>query len=464
MYSDVQYQQLPKGVLFNVLVFLAFFASTPALTPLPVGGAILNLREVCLILLPLVYSFYPNRDIQVISKPVKYLVVAFVLMTLLSEMLKIPVYASGLSSYFRAFRVCVALFSAMLILIQGVKIDPEGIKKAILLSLLVSFILTVVLDVMGMGPKTIAAGDEQIELNSDNGRFGNQNASMAIFAIAFLLDRKLLMETFGRQKLLAYITFSFAVIILVFSFNRTMLAAAAIMVAYYFLRGFSVKKIFQIAILAAICVKVLMYLYDTNKKVKDQFDYRIFTVWEHGFDQENREAIAGQRTMLYKFYEERFGEYYPLGIPIEVGFAPNSKTGKPMNTSDISVLTITLRYGIIVGIVFLILIWQLFRTMQKKYPGHKKANKVYNKLVVPYIMGFLCSLNIDLFARHNFIVFLVLFLFAFVFDNGVIYNHGSLHYDPLPAGTLPEEPGNNRAGGNIKPGGLADSDFNSAYT
>lgn len=213
----------------------------------------------------------------------------------------------------------------------------------------------------------------------------------------------------------------------------------SLIILYYMIRRLSVKKVLIIGITIFTCVKLVIWFYETNSVVKRQIDRRILIVWEKGWEGLSESAIKGERDVLYSQYKQRFSDYTYLGVPMEKGLA-RTYAGYVGNITDISLATVTLRYGVFAGILFLLLLYHLVRRLLRRYRTDKNANRVYNIMVLPLLVAFLSSFNIDLQARQNFIFLFVVCMICFVFDNKVIYHYhlsynryGAMLRDPLPA-------------------------------
>lgn len=417
---------LPKGVLFNIVLFLTFFLSNAALSSFK-AGVIINIRQIGMILLPMIYFLYPDRGIHVINKTTRTLIIILLLVFFLSDLLKIPFYATSLSNVPKSWRICASLISILLVVIQGVKIDPEGIKKTLLLALLTSFFLTLALGVLGLGPSAVTADDSTIDVGGSAGRFGNDNASFALIAVALLFHKEQFQRIFGRNLLLARVTCVSSIFILLLTFNRTMIMGMLLMTAYFLLRRLSAKKLLILGVLILASVRLMVWFYETNDTVKRQIDRRILIIYEKGWEGVQESGIKGNRDVLWKQYEQRLYDYPYIGVPMEEGLA-RTAFGYLSSITDMSMATVTLRFGVVAGLLYLLLLWCLLMQLRRKYPNDKDANKVYNILVLPLMMGFVCSFNIDLLSRHNFIYEFILCMMCFVFDNKLIYNYHLSHY------------------------------------
>jgi hypothetical protein len=414
---------LSKGVLFNILLFLSIFLSNPMLSAVGVGGVVTNVREIGLILMPIVYAFYPSKNIYLFDKRCRITVVFLLIAIFCSELFKILAYNSSISGAMRSLRVSLALTTSLFLIIQGVKLDPKLLTRTVLYSLLVSFLLTIVLDVLGFGPQNIAAGDRELAISASAGRYVNQNASIGLIGVLFLINRKAFSEVFGENKKVAYITLVLSVIMLIISFNRTLLLGLAIILAVNTVTNFTLKKVFKVFCYLAILFLSCMALYNNNPAVKAQVDRRILVAFEGNDKNVNADAIKkdvyeGNRDFLYRQFFEKLIEYPYFGVPSEVGLAKIEDREESVNTTDISLMTVTLKYGWLSGFLFLVLVFKISRSLKRAYINN---NKIYNFLYLPFVVGFVCSFNLDLFVRHNFILVFILLLMCFIYENRVVY-------------------------------------------
>jgi len=105
------------------------------------------------------------------------------------------------------------------------------------------------------------------------------------------------------------------------------------------------------------------------------------------------------RMGLYKEYLSSLLSHFPVGQGL--GLPLSSQTGN-VYTTDISLLSFMLPYGIFGLAIFLIFLVCLYRLIQRiPYAQLRKS------LLLLYLVSIVMSLNLDVFSRNNFVIFFV---------------------------------------------------------
>ncbi len=409
-YQRNESRPLPKGYIFNALLFLIFFLPVWDLATFKAGPVITNLREMCLLLLPIVYFFYP-RGKNSLSMQTKYWILLFFIILVATELIKKVYYGLGPMDAVKNFRITLPVLSGLLICLQGKKIDPKFCIKTVMVALIISYILTPLLVIIGIQPSTFSLEGRSMEVGlMDDGRFSNNNFEFSLIGIALLFYiPKVQTWQRGFKKLILFAAI-LSVLILILSFNRTVLAAGALLGIILLATNLEVRILKYILITVIITGAIGGYFYTSNPIIQRQVDQRILVV----FEEENALAESvyyNNRDVLYETYINKLKDYWMLGMP---GGEPVINFENMVSSkSDISLYNIWIRYGLLSIIVFTVILILIYVDQRKKVkwlPENSLSRQIAKAVVIAYPFYVLISLNIDALVAHNAILFLLLLI------------------------------------------------------
>lgn len=416
--SPERLRGLPKGYFFSFLLALAFLPPDYRLLYFPaLGGVILSAREVCLLILPVVYYFfYPNRSIHVIGVDLRKLIFVFFGIIVLAEVLKMGFYRQSVFDIAKNIRTGIPLFSGLLIIVQGVKMNPKSCIGMFLGILAISLLLTPLMFLLGIEPGYRDLGHGEIDLELvRQGRFYNQNFGFAFIGVVALLISGNWKQT-GRTDRTIYCFLlaasAFAVLVAVLTFNRTYLAGISLVSLFCTIRYFRASLVLKVVLVALLGIGPSVLLYKSNDEVQRQVDKRILDVVE---DPELflESVYYDNRDVLYSYYLDRLQQYWMVGLP---GYLPVWVSSVGTNSkSDISLYNIWIRYGVCSFIIFMIISGKMFFEFRRRLARPEDDNLgsgVLRAVVISLPFYFLAGLNIDALVSHNSIFF-ILFLLTF---------------------------------------------------
>ncbi len=411
---------LPKGYIFNLLLFLIFVLPDWDLGSFQLGPVITDIREVSLVLLPIVYFFYPSQNKSSLRLATKYWILAFFILLVGTELVKKMHYGISLFDTIKNLRIGVPVFSGLLVLLQGKKVNPEFCLKTILVAIIISCVLTPLFVLLGIEPANFTLEDRQLQVQYlEQGRLINDNYEFGLIGIALLyLVPKVHTYKTGLKRLLL-IASVFSLIIMVLFFNRTLLTATFLLGLILFFKNFSLKTLAYITGAVVLIAVIGGYFYQTNAEVREQVQDRILIVFqEEGGLAES--VYYDNRDKLYAEYLDQLGDHWLLGIPggdvlIDTGNVMSSK-------SDISFFNVWIRYGIVAEIVFIIIFIAVCLDHKKKLEYLPRGSLSYQigravMLTIPLFV--LVSFNVDVLVGHNAILFLLLFMNFFDVDREI---------------------------------------------
>lgn len=401
---------LPKGYIFNGILFLIFVLPIWDIATFQLGPVITDLREVCLVILPAVYFFYPSRKSS-LSLQTKYWIIAFFILLIATELIKKMYYEISLFDTVKNFRVTLPVLSGLLICLQGRKIDPEFTVKTVLSALLISFILTPLMVIVGMEPATFNMEGKELQISyMRNGRFANDNFEFSLLGIALLFYIPKIRMRKKRFKKLILVTSILSILMLILSFNRTMMAAGFLLGLILLLTNLNKKTLTYVFLTAVFAGSIAGYFYTTNPNIQRQVDRRILTVLqEEGALAES--VYYGNRDKLYAIFLDKLEDNWILGLPGGVSLIDNENTIS--SKSDISFYNVWIRHGLTAMLIFMIILALIYADQRRKMdwmPDFSLGHQVAKAVVVTFPFYVIVSLNIDSLVAHNAVLFLLLLI------------------------------------------------------
>lgn len=403
------------GIFFNFLLFIGFFLPFKELGYFSLGPVIFSVSEFAFILLPIVYFFYKKTDIYPLGKGIRN-VALFLLVTLaLVGMLKVLSGQDSPFSLLKQYRPIVPFLSGLLILTQGLKINPRIAFITLITAILVSNLGAIVLSFYGISDAGRMIDGRFIAIETmTQGRFAADNGTFSILALLFLVFIK--RRDFPLLLYLFFVScFLITAIVGALTFNRTMLVFYPVVFIIGSIFAFSIQRTLRISFALILVGIVVIGSYYTIDEVQRQVDKRILSV-QYGVDSLLEAGYYETREFLYVHYLEIIKNYWFIGSPGSIstgGFVKASMDGSPLRITDISVVTIAILFGLIAAFVF-ILFWgyywfSVFKIFKFFQVRKGDSPFILSVLVFGLPIYFIMSLNFDLIARQQ-VVFVLLIL------------------------------------------------------
>lgn len=416
--QDERLESLPKGYLFGFLLALAFLPPDYRFLYLPsFGGIIFSAKEISLMALPVVYYFfYPDRKLHVISPGLRQLIFLFFGAIVLAEFLKMGFYRQSVGDIAKSVRVGIPLFSGLLILVQGVKLNPKWCVSVFLSILALSMLLTPIMPFLGLDGVYRDLGDAEIELEVlKRGRIFNQNFPFALIGVAALfVCRKWGAGDRAERRLyhLVVALSCLSVLVAVLSFNRTFLAGMALVGVICSIRYFQASRLVKGGLIVLIAIGPALAFYNTSEEVQRQVDTRILEVLEDR-DVFLERIYYQNRAQMYEYYWGDLKQFWSLGLP---GYRHPWVTSEGTSSkTDISLYNIWIKYGLGALVVFVVF-WAKFYRSARNWLGRIQSDSIAGGLLRAVVVAFpvylLASLNMDVLVHHN-AGFYILFLMTF---------------------------------------------------
>jgi len=252
----------------------------------------------------------------------------------------------------------------------------------------------------------LASSEEVTEIVLTHGRLYWTNSCLTFFMALFLMAHNV--DIPKRKVLLAFLI-SFAAMFN--TFNRTVIIGMLLFMLGYLvsekglIRKF--KKLFLISGIILLAVIVIILASHIDERIIKLIQLRylgygdINNVYYHALEQ--------RRYPLYAQYLYSLKEYFPLGQGLGRPFSIHF-TGEPIYTSDISLISFVLPFGVFGFAIFSFFSYKLYSLIGslKNTKWAKESHLIALMLTVFLLM----SLNIDFFSRNNFVIYFVVLLLS----------------------------------------------------
>ncbi|AQX12437.1 hypothetical protein BAX94_02190 [Elizabethkingia meningoseptica] len=322
----------------------------------------------------------------------KILSIVILLYCLLNEIILKPIFYPSLDgSLFYSMRMGLPFFAVLTFFIFGYNFDIKQTWRTICLAVAFSGVLSI-LSLYFYIP-FLVSDDELMQLGT-TGRIFNDNSNIGLIMFFILLYCK---ETWLFNGIINKIGVLMGCMLLILSFNRTMLFCVFLLFIFnLFSKKITYKKIINYFFIICLCGIVFIFLYNTFPAIKNQIDSRILYLFLDSI-QSNDRLIESNRDFIYEGIQKAINDgYWVLGMPYSVPVFYNIFSNTYVNFTDISIINILLRFGIIC----LLLVVSLFKRMYQMLTRNGK---------VLLFLYFIASANIDLFFRHITVLFIFVF-------------------------------------------------------
>lgn len=306
------------------------------------------------------------------------------------------------SSWVTQTRFFLPFIVACMALLTRLYIDKAKFLNGITLVLAVSALLAIIIHLFFKDFLAYAfAASDDVSRIIQGGRMYWGSSVLALFGFAaFMIEKNK-----NRRMLLMLAVFVILVAIL-FTQNRTILAGLMFLffAAQFFVFKKAVRPFVYISIFSLISAVIFFYFASNDMIVL--FQKRLFLTDSAGAEIDHAFFIG--RVGLYNQYLDRLGSTFPFGQSLGLPFAYGIFSGEPIFVSDISLLSFSISFGLLGLVALLIFIAKLFKSFEKYKMIYRndKSPKVFYWLL---FTAFIISLNVDIFSRNIFVVYLAVF-------------------------------------------------------
>ncbi len=391
-----QYKLLKKFFLF--FLFLAF--ALPRAYILPIGFA-LEFRELAFLMLP-VFNILARKENHFLFESVKHRKIKrgihwFIIVVIFTEfLLKGVLFDQSFDEGIKSMRLGLPLFSGLLLVTQGLNVNVNQAWRTLLLAILTSVLLSFTNFFFPL-PFITSLNDEEVQ-PLFTGRLGNLNFSFGIVGLYLLMTNTSSVYMNGglvRRSSLA------AIVALIGAFNRTYLVILVLEFGVLFSKKYSLKKILKMTLLMSVFFSTLIYLNNNNLVLRNQVEKRFISILSGEISVEES-FLVDNRDYIYESIVNRISEGYwitglPYKTPIFVREARYNRNEMNMSKTDISIVNILLRFGII---PLLILVYVLVTMVKLRF-------LFFNLTFIFYLLA---SINIDALFNQNS-AFFIFFIF-----------------------------------------------------
>lgn len=381
--------------LFCSILFCALFLPTNDF--FVIQSIDITLKAVLFVFLAIINIFGRHKNQFILSKEIRTLSFAFIFITFFTEIIIKPLYFyESISNGFKSFYLGMPLFLGLTLLLFNLRINIKMIWNTLCLAILVSVVLSILSLFVNIPIYQYEDRFTQFSDSFGGGRIPNANASFGIIALIILMkypNRWFSAHLFYK---LAYIV---SILSLIITFNRTYIGLLIIIYLILFIRDFSTKEIFKNLAIPALIITFTVYFYNTNEMVEKQVNERILYLFDDKI-KSNDNLFQDNRDMIYEGVVNNIHEgYWMIGLPFTKPMFYMYLLKVNAQYTDTSFVNILLRFGFIPLIIFMIILFRMYKT--SGMPLFKYV----------FIIFVLASLNIDSLYRHNTIFFLFVLYF-----------------------------------------------------
>lgn len=402
------------GWLFQCVMFLTFVLPISGIGAIQVGSAVVEPREFGFILLPMIYMCYPRTKLGDKEWRLKGAVILLLVAIGLTAPLKTFIVRESVNGFLRDLRMILPLLSGLGIVLLGVRIRPMVTMLVLLYAILGSFLVSLVLYLLGIDSVDFMVDGQSAEVMLFNkGRFVSMNAPFCILAWGVLLSKRK-MKLPLLLSVSIYVVCPMAIMAGILTFNRTIAVAQLLIIAinYRLLIG-SRKVVLVISVIAFVAIGLAAVL-KSDSDVLNQVEARIL-VAKDGLSELLDAGYYGTRDELYRGYVDVLKEYWLVGSPNKVKVTERSWVAGMEDTraTDISVVTMASLFGVFVAGCFCWFWWVLFSDFLRYSRLHRRRVQGYDFFLRATLQALpiyaLVSLNYDVLARAPIVLVIILF-------------------------------------------------------
>lgn len=395
--------------LFFFVFFISFYSPVNSASFFGITSVMISSSEVAFILLPLINLSIRNKNkIEVNFKYVREIGIAFIAYVVAIEFVKEIMIEGSVGDFAKSIRLSLPLLSAMSIFITGLRVDIKKFWFVLLITVVISNLLSVIAFLF-----EISRFLPPEESYTSFGRMYNSNAGFGLIALYLVFESK---KVWYNKSWFVFIVSLTSVVGLLLTGNRTMILVAILLSLVISFKKYSFKTLLRGSFFLFVAIYAFYLLYSNNSYIERQINRRVLSLTS-GDVSILEDAYYGSREIILQDTKKNIENgAWIIGLPyqkeiFEYGKDIYLKSGRgKMKMTDTSLINITLRYGIVALILFLLFFFFLYRG------NYLKENKSYIFLYT-FPFYFLAAFNLDELVQHNSILFIIISLYLLKTEN-----------------------------------------------
>lgn len=368
-----------------------------------IAGGVLSAFEVIYVILSMLI-FIKILTVGKITK--NFLAILVFTMTITMYLfISVVVYDMAISDFFRQLRNYFPFLIGAMLLLAGINLTTDRYLRALIIASIFSSTTAMVMyyimpDVLA---KMLSSSEKLVSMTTIHGRLYWANATLFFFVLlSFMLQQK---EKY-ISKVIMSIAFVLTFACLFNTLNRTMMIGLALfVVGYIFLEKritVSIKRSIKVISIGILCILIIFGIMSFNPKVNHLIEKR-YIGSGYGVEQVYEAAVIIGRFPIYEQYINSIKTYFPVGQGLGRPFSIR-QNGDGVPITDISIISFLLPFGLLGLILFCIFIYTLFRLVSRA--NNCISEREIHTIKLFLIISLVMSLNIDLFSRNNFVIYL----------------------------------------------------------
>lgn len=390
---------LDRAVIF-VLYLMAMIPFAQAVH-FNVGIAILNAYEVFLLALCVIFVvLIVKRGMAKQYVGFVFLVIAMFFIYSIYSLLFIKV---GFSSWVTQTRKFLPFMVACMALLTRLYMDRVRFINGLAFSVSFSALVAIIIHLFfkDFVEYAFSASEEVSRVVVEGGRMYWGSSTLAFFGLAALMINR-------RNKKKVLLVFALMIVLAgsLFTQNRTMLVGLLIFYvgSQKMVFNRAVKPFIYISFASVIGAGVFYFL--ASDEMVALLQRRLLLAG--AAHDEIAHSFTDGRVSLYVQYLDRFLASFPFGQGLGLPLAYGLYSEVPVFTADISLVSFGIPFGFLGLVIFLIFIFRMFWSF-RIYKNAAPFDKLSQVLILLLFSSCFVSLNIDLFSRNIFVVYLAVF-------------------------------------------------------
>jgi hypothetical protein len=389
--------------LLGIFVFFVFIIPVPSRFGFNVGPVFTNPSELASLAIPFIYLLCAKAKYNLIPRSVRLISWVFVGVLVCVILVRVVSGIASFGSTIREIRIILPFVSSLVFVCVKTRGNVDLVLKYIYGAIISSVFFSIILVILPIGLN--------VPININYGRLGNQNSELIIYFLAFATAVFSSRVRFSWVELVVSMSVLIAGIL---SFIRTLLGLALVAALAMPLYLRSMKAVY--AILGAVLFLVLTAVaaVTASSEIRWQVQQRIFVVTQ-GKEASLNNLIYQNREALYDNYKVLLSKYWFLGVPSNVPVSSAVRSDGHVvdrRDTDLSILTVWLNFGVLVGLMFIVLwvavFWSQVMHLRSRVPIVNRSICLALAFSLPFY--FIASLNIDVLSKHYVATFLLFIL------------------------------------------------------
>ena len=321
--------------------------------------------------------------------------------------ISVGVYNIPIVVFVRHLRSYLPFLIGTMLLLAGINVTTERYLRVLIIASIFSSTTAMVMhyimpDVLA---KMLSSSEELVSITTIYGRLYWTNATLFFFVLlSFMLPR----NEIHISKLIMSIALLLTFTCLFKTLNRTMMIGLALfLVGHIFLEKritLSIERSIKVIAIGVIGILIIFGIMSFDPKVNHLVKKR-YMGSGYGIDQVYETAVVMERFPMYEQYANSIKTYFLIGQGLGRPFS-TQPNGDEVPTTDISVLSFLLPFGLLGLSAFCVFIYTLFRLLSI---GNNCINERGIRIIKLFlIISLIISLNIDLFSRNNFVIYVTM--------------------------------------------------------